>query len=188
MPALRIPISRCQTALLNAAPHVAAPQVLVSALSAVGSHGDAANSMNCASISGCAGTISARAQLPSRSCTHSIGAQNGQFGHRRVTRCPSPSAAKLAASTAALCDCPWWLTRTAGMNRGRERCSSGRSPNSIEGKTKGHANGSLRLTLLTPFLEPRSARRVSLGRGACLALDARLLPLRPRQPCALPYD
>src|SRR3984893_2651406 len=45
-------ISRCQTALLNAAPRGAAPQVMASACSAVGSQGDAANSMNCGSISG----------------------------------------------------------------------------------------------------------------------------------------
>src|SRR5262249_53855466 len=58
--------------------------------------------------------------------------------------------------------------------------SWGCSPNLIAGKIKGHANGSLRVTLLTPFLEPRSDRRVSLGRGACLALDSRLLQLCPR--------
>src|SRR5215472_8960749 len=55
-------------------------------------------------------------------------------------------------------------------------------------KIKGHANGSLRVTRLTPFLEPRSDRRVSLGRGARLALVTRLLPLCPRQPCAPPDD
>src|SRR5262249_35647882 len=43
--------------------------------------------------------------------------------------------------------------------------SSACSPNLIAGKTKGHANGSL---------------CVSLGRGACLALDSRLLQLCPR--------
>src|SRR5215475_3894421 len=52
----------------------------------------------------------------------------------------------------------------------------------------GHANGSLGVTRLTPFLEPWSDRRVSLGKGACLALVTRLLPLRPRQPCAPPDD
>src|SRR5262249_18011082 len=79
--------SRCQTALRNAAPRVAAPQVLVSALSAVGSQGDAANAMNCGSISGCVGTIWARFQLPSGSCTNSSGSQNGQFGQLMVARC-----------------------------------------------------------------------------------------------------
>src|SRR5262245_46342032 len=52
----------------------------------------------------------------------------------------------------------------------------------------GHANGSLGVTRLAPFLEPRSDRRVSLGRGACLALDSRLLQLPPRQPPLAPIE
>src|SRR5262249_60893301 len=64
----------------------------------------------------------------------------------------------------------------------------GSSPNLIAGKIKGHANGSLRVTLLSTFLEPRSDRPVSLGRGACRALDSRLLQLCRRRPCVPPYD
>ena len=65
---------------------VAAPQVLVSALSAARSHGDAANSMNCASISGCAGAMSVRIIVPSLRMKNSSGSQNGQFGQLMVTR------------------------------------------------------------------------------------------------------
>jgi len=72
-------ISRCQTALLNAASRVAAPQVLVSALSAVGSQGDAASSMNCASISGCVGAMSVRMIVPSLRMKNSIGSQTPPF-------------------------------------------------------------------------------------------------------------
>src|SRR5262249_37999743 len=66
--------------------------------------------------------------------------------------------------------------------------SSGSSPNLIAGKIMGHANGSLCVTRLTPFLGPRSDRQLSLGRGACHALDSRLLQLCPRRPCAPPCD
>jgi hypothetical protein len=64
----------------------AAPQVLVSALSAVGSQGDAANSKNCGSISGCVGAMTVRIAVPSLRMKNSSGSQNGQFGHRMVNR------------------------------------------------------------------------------------------------------
>ena len=78
-PGFLIPISRCQTALLNAAPYVAAPQVPASACSAVGSHGDAASSMNCGSISGCAGAMSVRMIVPSLRLKNSSGFQTPPF-------------------------------------------------------------------------------------------------------------
>src|SRR5215831_2569555 len=64
----------------------AAPQVLVSALSAVGSQGDAANAMNCGSISGCAGAMTVRIIVPSLRMKNSSGSQNGQLGQLMVTR------------------------------------------------------------------------------------------------------
>jgi hypothetical protein len=79
-----MPISRCQTALLNAAPRGAAPQVMASACSAVGSQGDAANSMNCGSISGCVGAMSVRIHVPSLRTKNSSGSQ-ASF-HRRMNR------------------------------------------------------------------------------------------------------
>jgi len=74
-----IPISRCQTALLNSAPRGAAPQVMASARSAVGSQGDAASSMNCGSISGCAGAMSVRIIVPSLRMKNSSGFQTPPF-------------------------------------------------------------------------------------------------------------
>ena len=57
----------------------AAPQVMASACSAVGSQDDAANSMNCGSISGCVGAISVRMMLPSLRMKNSIGFQTPPF-------------------------------------------------------------------------------------------------------------
>jgi hypothetical protein len=84
-PGFLIPISRCQTALLNAAPRGAAPQVLASACSAVGSQDDAASSMNCGSISGCAGAMSVRMIVPSLRLKNSSGFQTPPF-QAMVTR------------------------------------------------------------------------------------------------------
>jgi hypothetical protein len=83
-PGFLIPISRCQTALLNAAPQLAAAQVIASACSAVASQGDAANSMNCGSISGCVGAMSVRIHVPSLRTKNSSGSQ-ASF-HRRMNR------------------------------------------------------------------------------------------------------
>src|SRR5258708_17820058 len=74
-----VPISRCQTALLNAAPRGAAPQVMASACSAMGSQDDAARSMNCGSISGCVGTMSVRMIVPSLRLKNSSGFQTPPF-------------------------------------------------------------------------------------------------------------
>jgi hypothetical protein len=71
--------------LLNAAPRGAAPQVMASACSAVGSQGDAASSMNCGSISGCVGAMSVRMIVPSLRMKNSIGSQTPPF-QAMVTR------------------------------------------------------------------------------------------------------
>jgi len=83
---LAYPYLTMSNSLRNAVPHGAAPQALASASSAVGSQGDAANAMNCASISGCVGAMVVRIIVPSLRMKNSSGSQNGQFGQLMVTR------------------------------------------------------------------------------------------------------
>jgi hypothetical protein len=63
----------------------AAPQFIASACSAVGSQDDAASSMNCGSISGCAGAMSVRIIVPSLRMKNSSGFQTPPF-QAMVTR------------------------------------------------------------------------------------------------------